>query len=56
MKEPRKFFTDIRNVDTGEASLFARGTSAVDFVCPVEGSVGEIPDESDDLSFHDRGG
>jgi hypothetical protein len=48
--------SNIRDIDTGERSLVAHGTSAADFVCPVEGGVGEIPLERDDLPGHGRGG
>ncbi len=46
--------TDIPNVDPGELSLIAVGTSTVDSVRPVEGEVREIPGESDDLSVNGR--
>jgi hypothetical protein len=48
--------TDVPNVDAGERSVIARVTSAVDFVCPVEGFAREIPGENDHLSVYRRGG
>jgi hypothetical protein len=47
---------DIPNVDAGELSLVAGGTSTVDSVCAVEGEVDEVPSENDDLSVNGRGG
>jgi hypothetical protein len=48
--------SDIKDIETGDTSLVAHGTSPADSVCSVEGGAGEIPLEADNLSGHGRDG